>query len=111
MKSRNYNDITIVDGETESSVVSLVPGYQFSGLILPAITTSTALTFEIGYDSDNLLPLYENGSEYSLTIDNTLANTVRLNKDIFSPFTAMKIKVADAQSGDKAIKVISEAEN
>lgn len=97
---------TIASGETDSAVIALPAGFYLAGLVLPAITTSTAITFSVSTDGVTYVPLYNDGSVYSITIDNTLANAIVLSEAVLSPWEYVKISVADAQTGIKSIGAV-----
>jgi hypothetical protein len=99
--------IKILSGVTKSAALKMPATYFLASLILPAITTSTAITFEVSMDGITYVPLHDgSGAAYSVTIDNTIANAVSLDPIKFYSWEYVKLVVADAQSGDKEIKMI-----
>ena len=98
--------IIIADGETESGALALPQDYFLAGFILPAITTSTAITFKVSTDGTNFYTLYADGSAYSITIAGTGSEAITVSPSVFYPWEYIKVVVADAQSGDKTLKAV-----
>jgi len=99
----NYVPVTIANGETESSIAELGIGEYLVGIRHPAITTSTEFNFEVGIKDDDLVDMSDgSGSAYAVTIPATPSYFPVLPGD-FAGIKCIKVKVADAQIGDKVI--------
>jgi hypothetical protein len=99
-------DITavIASGGTESSAAVVGTG-QFLplGLYIPALTTSTAVTFKVAAETtDTFVPLYDTTNTLvSITASTSAARATALDPIIFGAWNCIKCVVADAQSGVK----------
>ena len=103
----NLLSVVIENGETVSGALKLPATYYPAALMLPAITTSTAIIFHVSMDGVNYYPLHDGaGAAYSVTINNTVTNAVALDPTKFYPWEYIKVAVANAQSGDKTIGII-----
>ena len=103
---RLYN-ATIADTGKASATILMNPGEVPVGIYFPAIDTSTAFNFDVAGDNTTSLVAMQDGSgvAYAKTIDNTKAGYVPLDQNLFRGIKAISIKVADAQTGAKSIKL------
>lgn len=53
-----YKTTDIANGGTDSTIVDLGI-YRLTHIYMPAAFTGTSLSFKVGYDANNLLPLYD----------------------------------------------------
>lgn len=78
--------------------VEIPKTYYLAGIAWPTLTTSTAITFDVSADGLTWLPLYNNGTAYSITVTPATAAATAVSKDIFYPWNHIRIKVANDQA-------------
>lgn len=99
------NKITIADQGTTSTAMALPQDYYPAGLIIPAMTTSTTLSFTVSTDGVTYYPLHStDGTIYTITFANTTAVTLDPSK--FYAWEYIKVVVPNAQTGIKTIGVV-----
>lgn len=99
-------DATILDGATASAIIDLPNGVFPVGIYFPAIDTSTAFNFNVaGQPSDSVVAMQKSGSAYAVTISAGVAGYVPLVTDEMKGIKRIQLSVANAQTGDKAIKL------
>ena len=103
---------TIPNGTKISGEIVLDEVYYPAMIKYPAMTTSVALNFEVmftadeGSDGSYVELKGSDGTAYALTIVAGAAGVIALDPTIFYCIKRLKVKVADNQTGDKAINII-----
>jgi len=99
--------VTIASAGTTSSALKLPATFFPAGIIMPVMTASTAIIFEVSTDGVAYYPLQDGlGSNYSVTITPATAAAITLDPTRFYPWEWIKVKVADAQAADRTITII-----
>lgn len=110
--SVDHVQVTIPDGESESTVGVLQQGHTLVGLYHPDIDTSTVFTFQVSRDGVVWYPMTDGvGADYDITMKDGYASSpavagyLPLGNDIylFLGIRYIKVKVADNQDGNKVI--------
>lgn len=107
MKDSLAINITIAESGTSSSVLTLPGEYYIGGIIHPAMTTSTAINFEVSDDNITFYPLAdESGNDYGVTINPARAEAIVLDPSTFYCWKYVRVYVDDAQAAARTIKCI-----
>lgn len=102
-------EATIANAGTTSNAVDVGSGpLQIVGLVIPALTASTAVTFTVANKAtDTFVPLYDDaGDAVSAPASTSAARAVSLQPYHFAGWRFVKCVVADAQTGAKVIEVV-----
>jgi hypothetical protein len=112
----DHQQVTIPDGKKVSTVAVLQQGHTLVGLYHPDIDTSTAFTFEVSREGKIWYPLTDGaGTDYDITMKdgyselpaNAAYLPLGIDRALFLGIRYIKIKVADNQTGDKVITLVS----
>lgn len=107
MKDSLAINITIAAENTESTVLTLPGEYYLGGIIHPIMNDSVSLGIKVSDDNRTYYPLVDElGTDYTITIDPTLAEAIVLDPSVFYCWKYIKLTVADAQSEARTIKCI-----
>ena len=99
--------VIIANGGTTSAALRLPATFFPAGIIMPVMTASTAITFEVSTDNVTYYPLQDGlGSNYSVTITPATAAAITLDPTRFYAWEYIKVKVADAQAAERTIAII-----
>lgn len=95
---------TIANGQTKSA--ELRTGYRTSvvALVTPAALTGTAFTFEGSMDSSTFVPVYNEGTQYSVNVGTS--RYVALNAAVFQGLQSIKIVSGSAEGADRTIQIV-----
>ena len=98
---------TIAAGGTTSNAVRIDRDSLPCGLIVPALTTSTAITFTVSSDfGGTYVPLHEQaGDPVTAAASTSAARATALDPTMFAAWTYLKCVVADAQAETRDIMV------
>lgn len=98
MARAGYQNAVIANGQSLSGPVALGGGVV-CGIITPAaLTTATALTFQVSYDGGTFVDLHNESAEYSVTVDPAASWYVRLSKDVFEGAQAVRVRTGSGAS-------------
>lgn len=99
-----YKSVTIALSGTLSTACKMPGDFYLAGLIMPVMTTSTAVKFRVSTDGVTYYPLYDGaGAIYSITIDPAVAEAIAVDPSKFYPWEYVKVEVADAQAAARTI--------
>jgi hypothetical protein len=103
-----YLSVTIANNAQVSSAVDL-GGYVLSGLILPATFTSTAITFQMGNETQGTyFDIYDStNTQLSMTV--TQGRSYLFQPSDFVGVRYLKIKSGSAEGGARTVTLIARA--
>jgi hypothetical protein len=95
---------TIAQSDTKSAEIR--SGYRTSivALITPAALTGTAFTFEGSVDGTTFVPVYNEGTQYSVNVGTS--RYVALNNSVLGGLQSIKIVSGSSEAAARTIQVI-----
>lgn len=95
---------TIASSGTVSGAVTVPSGYKLAGLITPAALTGTAFTFNVSVDLTTFVPLYNGGTQLSVTV--STSRYVSLDTEITKGISAVQVVSGSAEGAARSITLI-----
>ena len=95
---------TILNGATKSA--ELRTGYRTSvvAVVTPSALTGSAFTFEGSLDGTTFVPVYNEGTQYSVNVGTS--RYVALNAAVFQGLQSIKIVSGTQEGADRTIQVV-----
>lgn len=98
--------VTIANGATVSGAADLA-GATVLAVRTPAALTGTAMTFQVSDDGVTYVPLYNDGTLYSITV--ATSRGIPVNKALFEPWDYVKAVSGSAEGADRSIVLVTRA--
>lgn len=104
MSLEKVHTVTIANGQTVSS--ELRTGYRTSvvAIITPAALTGTAVTFQGSVDGSTFVPVYNEGTQYSVNVGTS--RYVALNNALLGGVQSIKVVSGSAEAAERTIQVV-----
>jgi len=104
MTIRKIHNAVIASGQTKSNQV--YTGFQTSvvGIVTPAELTGTTFTFEGTLDDSTFVPVYSEGSQYSVTVGTS--RYIALDVAVFCGLQSIKIVSGSSEAAERTIQVV-----
>lgn len=106
-KNLRVSTLTIANGATVSSTLTLENNRVPLAVITPAAMTGSALTFNASDDGSTFYPLYNESSSYSVTIGTSTARHYALARQPMEGVKYFQVVSGSAEGAARTIKVIS----
>jgi len=101
----SVDTVTIANGATTSTAVTLPANKRLLGFQTPASLTSTAITFEQSSDDGvTYTPVYNESTSYSITTSTSRYH--RVNEDVFNGCRVVRLVGGSTEGGARTIRVL-----
>ena len=106
-KNLRVSTLTIANGATTSSTLTLENNRVPLAVITPSSMTGSTLTFQASDDGSTFYPLFNEGSSYSLTISTSVARHYGLARQPMEGVKYFQVVSGSTEGASRTIKVIS----
>jgi len=104
MSLDKIHTVTIAQSGTDSSELRV--GFRSSvvGIVTPAALTGTAVTFKASVDGATFVPVYNEGTQYSVNVGTS--RYVALNQSVLRGIQSLKIVSGSSEAAERTIQVV-----
>lgn len=104
----SVSNVTIANGATTSTALSMDLDRIPVAIITPAAMTSTSLTFEASDDDGTTWrPVFNEGTQYSVTISASQSRQIGLARQPFEGVRLVRIIAGSTEGAARTLKIIS----
>jgi hypothetical protein len=108
-KNISYAAVSIANGATTSSAITLDANRIPLSIRTPAVMTGTALTFEASTDADGTAyyPLYDESTLYSITISTSAARVYAFKRSVMDGVKQIKVVSNGTEAAARSLVLVS----